>query len=199
VRDGQTAAAQGRLAQYCEELKRATGGDEAIVKNARNTMETVLHYAQGDFAAYRKCLGEAEGTTMTFQCAVADGKWKEAATALDKVDAAASGHLVVYVGAALTGQQEIARTSWDRAVAAYRKADRPARRLADALASSDAPADAVLRNWSAVPQERALLLAALGLRYPRQKEKFFPVARKLNYSIEFPHHLIAQALTSPAR
>jgi hypothetical protein len=57
------------------------------------------------------------------------------------------------------------------------------------------PLDDVLRQHQS-PHEKAILLAAIGLRNPAGREKSFALAQKLNYDKRFPHLLLKQVLAS---
>src|SRR5262249_10817494 len=104
-------------------------------------------------------------------------------------------YMLVYICAASKGNAAIADAAWAKGVELMKtKGGRRERAFAAELVKSAPPSDQALRNWAADPMERAIVLTALGLKYPQKRDAYFALARKLNYSNHSPSRLIASVI-----
>jgi hypothetical protein len=190
-------AVRTRIDAAAQEHAAKPGADEEAVANLRNELESVLYYATGDMAAYRKALAaDTKTPDARFHVALYDGKLEEASKALaESKPPSWAEHLILYIVAQSKGNSAIADATWTKAIDLMKsKGEHDDRLFAAELASSsnNPPSDRALRNWTTSPAERCIMLTALGLHYPQKQADYFAAARKLNYTVGFPSRLIAQ-------
>jgi hypothetical protein len=197
IRKGDSSAARNRVDMFCKELETHVGAPPQIVTSLRNMLEAGLHYAAGDMNAYRQSLTTAQDPNVpSFEGSIANNQLEAAQTALSKMtDPGWSEHMVLYLAARSANNNAIADAAWNNAIELLKKRDRSARLLAQAISTTEPPSDKLLRNWSALPLDRSIMLTALGLRYPQKQPDYFAAARKLNFASRFPQQLIEQATT----
>jgi hypothetical protein len=193
VRKGDVPAARARIDAFCQELANKLGADEETVAAARNLMDSALHYAGGDDAAYRKVLEKMKGEDARFEAALFDKNVDAARKALAEVKPpTAVEHLLLYIVAQSSGRKDVAEAMWTRSIELLNKSHRDDRLFAKELSGAGPPSEKALHNWTAPPLERAIVMTALGLRYPQKRDEFFAAARKLNFAHRYPQRLLAQ-------
>lgn len=220
VRKGDRAAANARVEAYYQALSKLSPSDAESLAAARAWLDGVLHYAAGDLAAYEAAQESQKDPAWRFQVALTRERIKEAEAALNEMekpdaaaadagagepggagaaaaaagDADASDALMLSVAAASAGEGAVAERGWRRALELLSHEGKDDRKIAAILSRGDAPGDDDLRNWTGRPVMRALLLTAVGQRFPDRRDALFAAARKLNYANLFPQRLIAAAL-----
>ena len=133
-----------------------------------------------------------------FELALLEGKLDEAQktpaeTNEEEAPWSATDYLVLYIAAKSTAKADSADAAWAKAIETMKtKGARHDRLFVQELASGAPPSPKALRDWVAAPEERAVMMTALGLRYPQKQTEYFPVARKLNFTNRFPSRLLAQ-------
>jgi hypothetical protein len=196
VAKGDVPAARTRIDQFCTHLSTKYHAPPEAVARVRSNLEVALNYSIGDAAAYRKAVAAATDKTgyAQLQLALFDAQPEAAQKALAAIETPQSlEYMLVFVCAANKGNAPIADAAWAKAVELMKsKGTRRERVFAAELAKPSPPSDQTLRNWAAEPLERAIVLTALGLKYPQKRADYFAMARKLNYSNRSPSRLIAQ-------
>lgn len=64
------------------------------------------------------------------------------------------------------------------------------------LLVDETPDHEALRRLSVPLEFKRPILVALGQRFPKERERYFALARKLNYAPVFPRHLLREVLAS---
>jgi hypothetical protein len=196
---GDLDGAKKRIDAFCKELSASLPDAPEVDAHIRLPMEATMHYAAGDMAAYRAALSARTSPDAKFAAAVTDGKLEDAQSALGQMkSAAASDHLTLYIAARLARNDAIAQTAWKTTLDLLSKDRRDQRLIGKAIAGADPPSASDLRNFKALPTDRAIMLTALGLRFPSKQSEYFATARALNFSKRFPSHVITQAITGKA-
>jgi len=199
VATGQEDAARKRIAASCAALAKR-GAPPEFVTQYRNSIHAVLHYqsgrekeAAGLFAKADDAGGRASGLLST-------GRTAEAAKLLEgDAEVPFRWHLLVYIAAASGGDDETAAKHLGLAVGKMRKGGQQAREFAEYLAGERTPEVDRALGLVVHPEEKRVLIAAMGVRYPRDRGKYFDLARKLNFDIHFPHLLLKRILGSPGQ
>jgi tetratricopeptide (TPR) repeat protein len=196
VAKGDVPAARTRIDQFCTHLSTKYHAPPEAVARVRSNLEVALYYSIGDASAYHKAVAAATDKTgyAQLQLALFDAQPEAAQKALAAIETAQPlEYMLVFVCAANKGNATIADPAWAKAVELMKsKGPRRERVFAAELAKASPPSDQSLRNWAAEPLERAIVLTALGLKYPQKRADYFAMARKLNYSNRSPSRLIAQ-------
>lgn len=165
---------------------------------AKEYYETVLkcryYYFIGDLKTTSEILLSKEqfqDTELFFVLAVSEGKYLEAATIFDKLKQKTPyKKLLVYLSAKSVGVDDVMDKYLNEAIEELKKEQKEDRLAAEYLegkGESD-PAGALKLILSA--DKKRIFLTCLGTKFPKHKDKYFPLAAKLNFSLSFPHHLI---------
>jgi tetratricopeptide (TPR) repeat protein len=198
VASGDTAAARKRIDDVCAAMDKRSGGDQEARANLRDLLETYLHYANGDLAAFRKSAVSLKSPEMAFDADITDGRVEDAQKALaDAAPPEYFNYVLLYIGANSAGKADVASAAWTRSMELLAKGDRDNRNFAKALSTGQPPTDKELANWTAQPVERAAMLTALGLRFPDKRAAYFADAKRLNYVNQFPQLLLTKAMATP--
>jgi tetratricopeptide (TPR) repeat protein len=204
ARAGQTEAARKRV----EEWARGEHLPPQQLAMARQVLMASIHYAVGDVEQYCRALEQAAAVRLDGQpskpggapplALIARGRLDEAEAAFISAEqTGASEHLTLYIGARKVGRGDLAERCMQRAIAIYGRGTHGERQLAEALATGAVPDDRILYEVAWDTLERCILMTALGLRYPEEREQFFAMARRHNVVKRFPAHLLDEVLKPP--
>ncbi|OGV66954.1 MAG: hypothetical protein A3K19_03540 [Lentisphaerae bacterium RIFOXYB12_FULL_65_16] len=179
-----------RLAQDAEQQSGAEYG-----KALRTSLETRLAYYAGDFERFKTLTAASEDPDDAFAVAVTNGDLPAAAKMLDqfqrgdKLEAA----LTLYVAAKLRAEAALAKEFLDKSVELLRAQSPSGRTAADMLCGA-VPVDAeTVANLRLGHETMRLVMVAIGQARPECRPVCFPVAQRLNFWLEFPHHLLVAA------
>lgn len=122
------------------------------------------------------------------------GREKEAANdpALEKARQELTNALSLSVAFGIDGNASEAAVWRERACVAMEKENADLRRAAVLLRAPHGPSQKEIRAIALYPNAKALILAALAVRFPEQRTELAAMARKLNISRLPPYHLIRQ-------
>lgn len=150
--------------------------------------------AAGNTTDYLACLAASGDPSAPLQTLLHTGKILEAEALLGaNGKSPRATHLVLYCAAKYHGFPEIAETHWTQAFA---EPEDPS--VGSLPAYAAAPSVQQLLDLHLDPQDKAILCAALGLRFPEQRDAFFRLSAKFNFVPEHPQLLLKQ-WTRPAR
>lgn len=190
---GDLDAARAALEKQIAELGGSEVPPEAIERH-RTFFSDRWTYIQGDAAAWgelsakRSAPEDLESDVWTL---LALGDVEKAARALEGAeewseDWLHTERLVLYMEATRAGKDEIARSALDGAIVELREISRDHGRAAEILAAETPGTIEDLTALGSPPGELRVLLAAFGTRFPERREESHDLARKLNYSPDFP-------------
>jgi len=103
-------------------------------------------------------------------------------------------YLQLYMVAQLSGQTEQAQQYLSNAVELLYSQGRETRLIADCLAGRKQPVPDEICNMSLDTQTKAVILTAMGVKYPHQKQPYFELAQKLNFDRSAPYLLLKSIL-----
>ena len=202
TRDGDAGGAQSAKANYARTLRmKANAG---VADFARRQLDALSAYLRGDQAACRDLLlkpspgGGPPGANQRFQAALGAGDPATAQAALKSSGedfTGDGGHVLclLYLCAEAAGKADPDRYLTP-AVDALKAGDRDSRRAAAMLAATTAPPMADVAALQMLPEQKRVVLAALGLRHPPIRAACFELARKFDYDTRFPHLLVAAVI-----
>jgi hypothetical protein len=129
------------------------------------------------------------------QALVAAGRPKDAAQdpALQEALNEPWTALALSVAYSLSGDAKQAAAWREKACAALERQDTDSKRAAALLCGVKAPSRKQLDNVELSPNLKALLLAALAIRFPEQKAELAAWARRMNVGRLPPYHLVRKA------
>ncbi|MHC4503648.1 MAG: tetratricopeptide repeat protein, partial [Planctomycetota bacterium] len=194
LRRGSDKEARGVIAAYHKDLVKQ--GDRATADHWRSYLEALRCYALGDVEGYLGKMGEVKEHALVFDLELTAGRLEKAATALSRMEARhkAEQHGLLYLAGRKAGREDLARKHFASLLEALREGTRD-RRAAAAFLSADKPLDAkAVLGLVMAPDEKAILLAVFGVKFPEHRERFFELARKLNYARAFPHLFLKNLL-----
>jgi tetratricopeptide (TPR) repeat protein len=164
----------------------------------RKRLEAAMAYVAGKPAEYASILTGAADDDDHFAANIATGDIAAAEKNLRPNPEDWHSHLLLYIAYTRVGNAAAKADAQLRAATdALARGDTSDRAYAAALRGhpSAKPLDELLRLWE-VPQNKAVLLIALGLHDPAAKDKAFALARRLNFDRRFPYLTLKQALES---
>ena len=98
----------------------------------------------------------------------------------------ATTRLALFLKAHAVGKTEFAEQQFKLGVEALRAGSYEERAYADALSQQGKTETEQLLRLPMMPEHKRVILAALGVRDPEHKEKYFALARKLNFERSVP-------------
>ena len=197
---GDFAAAETSLQQSMAPFRSEAPMMAPMVEAA---LRSQVAYARGDrdkFIEHTSAVGGEDGPS--FVTAVTSGDAAGAATALDAAapegaeETRAANRLLVYLLFNAEGAAGQAQTQLDAAIEILSEGRKAARQVADGLTADTLTDDEVERLvWlSTMPEDKRTFLTALGVRHPEHQDRFFELARKLNYEQSFPYLTLREIL-----
>jgi hypothetical protein len=183
---GNEKAARDAIDRACSQQTQ-NDPDPSIARKFRNRLETHFAYCAGNIADY---VSFAQTTTNVAERLRRHITRKDVTAARQAVDEMTVdtpyAHLLIYIAAALQGDKDVAEQQMKQAVgdfdaspelqqmAAYLGGDRPI--------DPDAVCSLVTGHTT-----KAICLAALGVKFPEHRERFFALAEKLHCVRTFPY------------
>ncbi len=191
VRLGRSEAARAIPEAYVV-AARNNGADASVNRWNRGYLASEVAYRSGDYEAAWGLVAGLEDAYIQFRAALSIGKVARASeqlleSGIEDFD----DHVAVYLIASREKFDELGRRHLRVATRDLRARGGTFRQFAEWLEGNEAPAldevvDAPLR-----PHFKRIVVAALGVRFPRAADGFFKLAAKLNFARGFPHHAVA--------
>jgi hypothetical protein len=166
------------------------------------SLKQFAFYGVGDFAELEKAAARdksTEGKAMLEAALLEQGKIEAAPHSpdptedLDEKPWHDMGWSIAYGG---SGHQQGARDWLDRAIKTMKNGSEDFVQAASLLESATPPTDADIENVLLPPRAKAMLLTALGQKFPQAAPQLFALARKFNIERSFPYHLMNRVTSS---
>jgi hypothetical protein len=165
--------------------------------------DAAVKYIKGDLAGYAERTAAAPTSAENrFAIDLSTGKLDEAAAELRKdTSASANSHLLLYLAYATSPSFPAGAAESQLTAAAKDLADgdRDERRIAAWLTAPTPPDPEQFCAVIALPDEKRLLLAAMGLRDPAHAARYFKEAARFNYDTNFPYWTVRQVIEKRAK
>ncbi len=186
---GEGAAARKTIDDFQQQAQ--TPGESESARGLADYLKTMLAYFEGnatEFVTQMRALREGDEPD-TYDPAFVDGQLEQAAQLAaenDDASTAAIQHLSIYLKAHAAGNEMLAQQELAQGIAKLREGGRDERTFADALAPEGTSQPDILLALATWPSRKRVLLAALGTRYPDDRDTYFTMARTLNFQREVP-------------
>lgn len=156
-------------------------------------------YVAGDVARFASSLAQVRlSADELFRTNLALGRLDEAAAGLSRNPLAKAGeHLLLAVAAMDAEREDLATRHLNLAASGYAKGDAESRRLGRWLAGSTLPDPDDVCALVMLPDQKRLVLAAMGLRDAAHRDRYFRAAAALNYDHAFPYWTLKKVLDGP--
>lgn len=162
---------------------------------------SAVSYCKGDRDAFVKQY--AQGQEMLgdeFTLPFVKGEYAQAAHHIDPdSDGAAYNHLLIYLAARQSDDQQTAKQQLDLAVKALSSKSPDERMIADALKEPAKAEPEELLNVALDLWRKKIVLAALGARNPEWQDDFWPLAQKLNFERTMPYLFLNDLFAGKSR
>ncbi len=197
VAGGNNTAAKQRIDGYCAELS-SLHFDQEDIDFVRKTLNSAYSYAVNDIPALKEATKDMKTQDITWQLALIDKNYDAAEQNLkEQKTTDAEQYLTLSALASAGGNQAVSDRAWTKAKELLTNGIREERALAAKLArNAPLSPDTILQEISGFPLERCAMLICLGQRNPEQRDAFFALAKKLNFSTRFPHRELAAAMAA---
>jgi hypothetical protein len=176
-------------------LRLQSGGGSLAGTEAVNRISAQLAYANGDKNAYVTVLSQSSSAARRVEARLTSGELEVAERDLAAAAAeetSARNDLLFYLAATRAGRSDLADKHLADAVKLLAAGKREQRAFAAALDGRPTMPTAQLVAEPMEPEEKVVLLTAVGVRDPGAREPCFALARKLNYDRRFPHLLLRE-------
>lgn len=191
---GRAGEAEEVASRFLRSLAREASGP--VVREWTTYFDALRHWRNGALEAYGEALGSLGWPGDAFAASVTRGDLEGAARVAEE-RGLASEHLLVHVAALRAGETAVAESSLQRAIEALGARGPEQRLFAEALGQANSrvgvDADAVLATPIDVADKRVALVA-LGLRDEAERDRYFALARRLNFEPGFPSKVLARAM-----
>lgn len=159
-------------------------------------IDMTVAYATGDMDTWATIAGRTDDPSVALVKALSVGTPEEAAEAIAAVpDASAEHHLLLYVVARRAGQTDLAEEHYQIAVDMLREGGGDDQEWAGVLGGSASPDSAGTLRMMSTLEQKPVLLAALGTRFPEDREEYFNLGRRLAFMPTFPSRLLQDIFT----
>ncbi|MCA9079836.1 MAG: tetratricopeptide repeat protein [Planctomycetaceae bacterium] len=177
------------------------GSDSAELANAmRKSWLASLAYARGDLPAYVQQAEALDGNTTSFSTAFASRDFAKAAELLtlaeedDGERALPWRHLALFAALYNAGDLSAAGEELQKAISMLGAGDADERLLAEAFGPEGVSDPEVLTHVAIRPGEKRVYMAALGVRFPADKEQYWTLGRKLNFERTMPYYFLHELM-----
>ncbi|MHC5055053.1 MAG: hypothetical protein ACYTKD_10095 [Planctomycetota bacterium] len=197
VAKGDEEGARKTMESAFRRIRRAYSAEGAAALRA--SLEAAICYAGGDAEGYARLMSKVPTYAGRFDVLLTSGRLEEARKAVEsaaqgEAEGAARSHLAVFIAASAAGESGLAKTCLDAAAEGLRAGGAEQRMAADVLSAGEPPAEDEVRDLVLDVGLKRLVLTALGVRFPAERERYWPLARRLNFDPSFPRLLLERAL-----
>lgn len=196
--NGDRAGAQKLKETYLTAYK-ATKPSAENLADVETYLQAGIDYQLGELTAYAQSLSRLDSPYYKFRAACARGDLKAATEVVSAQSRArVQDWLLLYLLAQHNHDAPAAEHHFTHALEAMKAESQEYRQVAVLLAAAHPDARTICGLHIDVNDKR-VLLTALGLRQPADQATYFEMARKLNFSPEFPAHLLRPVLAQTRR
>ena len=190
---GKQAEAEKVLNEYSQQ-----GGEmKTLAEYLATNFRAQMVYALGDVAEYEKLSVNREHGAETFDTCFANKKWDKAAELItedDEPSNCAIQNLLLYVAVSSEGHQEQAEKYLQAALPLLKQSAREYALVGEMLKDENGSNPERLASLAVFPYDKRVLLAAAGTRFPKDRAKYFSLAKRLNYDLTVPYHFLKSHL-----
>lgn len=168
-------------------------------ENIKAYWASVAYYAQGQERAFAQEARKLKLPVYAFEAAISERDLDAALEALKtEPQSGPVAHLDLYLAAMQSGKATQAEQHWKAAVDAMAQWRGEYYLIARHLNGEAALTPEQICDLTMSRDDKAVLLTALGLRFPEQRERFHQMAARLNVTPDFPQLLVKSVLAMNA-
>jgi tetratricopeptide (TPR) repeat protein len=171
-----------------------TRGTNETFESAENRLRADLDYANGNASSFAKRNLSAHNPGDRFKAQLTQGDLAAAERDLRLLPNDADAQLLFYIAAASKNRTDLAAPHLKAAIDLLRQEEFDERQFAAALEGTGKMPLADVLELTDSPEQKMLIVTALGLHDPSARDACFALGRKLLYDKRFPYLLIAPIL-----
>ncbi|MHC4623821.1 MAG: tetratricopeptide repeat protein [Planctomycetota bacterium] len=192
VIQGKRKEAQEKFENWLEIMKGRLNVE--LVEELGKTMEARVAYLSGDLDDWVRLVGQRADESYQYAVALSRGEPvdEQEVERLQLKDAYA--YLVIYVGEERAGRSDAAERFLSKGVELLRRQGWEERRVSRLLGGEQEPVVEEVCALAMEPKTKAIVLTAMGVKYPEQRQAYFELARRLNYNRHYPYLFLKSVL-----
>ncbi|MBN1127278.1 MAG: hypothetical protein JXA82_19915 [Sedimentisphaerales bacterium] len=197
---GKSEEARQAVTEWLEQVKtELEDSDSSGLLFVEKWIRSRLAYAEQDLRIFANLTSEASMPTYRLEHVVSSGK--PADPNLVELLEDPFEHLLLYVYESRRGNPEQAVLFLDKSIDLLEKSYREQKEYSRYLVLEQGPDPSQVCLLSLHPSQKRIALAALGIRFPQDREVYFSLAERLNFDRNFPYlylqKLFQEAGTGP--
>jgi predicted Zn-dependent protease len=192
VMQGKRKEAEKEFEKWVEVTKGSFTAE--MLGKLKETMQARAAYLSGDLDEWMRLLGQEADGSYQYAVALSRGEAvdEEEVEKLQMKDAYV--YLVIYIGEERAGRSEAAGRFLSKGLELLAKRSWEERRVSRILGGEQEPVAEEVCALPMEPKMKAIVLTAMGVKYPAQRQAYFELARKLNYDRHYPHLFLKSVL-----
>jgi tetratricopeptide (TPR) repeat protein len=192
VMQGRREDAEQEFAKWLEVTKGRYGAE--LLEELKKAMEARMAYLSGDLGEWVELVGQQADGSYQYAVALSRGEPvdEQEVEKLRLKDAYA--YLVMYIGEEGAGRSGAAERFLSKGVELLGRQGWEERRVASILAGEQEPVVEEVCALAMEPRTKAIVLTVMGVKYAEQRQAYFELARKLNYSRHYPYLFLKSVL-----
>ncbi|HYC72935.1 MAG TPA: hypothetical protein VEB66_17115 [Opitutaceae bacterium] len=190
---------QARTSEFLKTLEPEF--DPAQRQAVERSLQLAAALGRRDEPGYLSILGAASDAPSRFNVALSAGDHATAVRCLEEFDVSTQHSLyrfLVYIAAAQANDPAAADALFAAALRQLAAEGRDERAIAALAAGTTPPDPAALEDVVLLPAQRRVIACAFGLRFPGDRERYFAIARRMNFDPEFPAPYLRRVLGAPS-
>jgi tetratricopeptide (TPR) repeat protein len=192
----QRGKAEERFNEWAQEA--GLTNSPGLLEEIKEAIGVRIAYLSGDLAEYEQLMSGSSdpGQRIAVDLSLGRTADEKVVEQLQSEDPYLYGAL--YLAEQRRGRAQRADEFLAKAVGLLREQGWEETVMADCLAGHKQAVVPELCSLPLEPRSKAILLTAMGVKYPEHKERYFELARRLNYNRGFPHLLLKSVLGETA-
>lgn len=183
VQKGDSESAKKRIKAYCSEV-----ADSKSRQEWQNYLEAHFAYSCGNPQQYVESMEKVSNHNQHFEIALTANRLKVASQIVEQsYPSRWDYHLLLYIAGSLNQERPIAESHLQKAIKLMKKSYKEQKKVAAALASNRLPDAKSLAKVLMYPSEKRIVMAALSIKFPQQKEVYLEGGRYVNFDTHFPY------------
>ncbi|MHC4344711.1 MAG: tetratricopeptide repeat protein [Planctomycetota bacterium] len=192
VMQGRRKEAEEEFENWLEMMKGRFNAE--LLEELRKTIKTRVAYLSEDLDEWVRLMGQQAAGSYRYAAALSRGEPvdEQEVEKLQLKDAYA--YLVIYVGEERAGRSAAAERFLSKGVELLGRQGWEERRVSRLLGGEQEPVVEEVCALAMEPRMKAIVLTAMGVKYPAQRQAYFELARKLNYNRHYPYLFLKSVL-----
>jgi len=195
MQKGEKELAQKKVKEYCDKLKQEYAPDD-IVKENQDYLNAIIYYNDRNIKEYIGLAKTLPNPINKFDVAFIEGRLEDAEKALGECKPPdIYNNLTLYLAAELQNKKDLADRQLKLGIVELQKGTKEERMIAECLTGKRVPDATKITRFSIDPTQKRTLMTVMGIKFPQQKDLYFAMAKKLNFSVSFPYYFLNEILS----